>query len=337
MKKIIAIVLLAALALGLAACGTINKTDVAVLWSGADKAQVPNSLINAMDRAMYIENIGYTYYGAQGDAAKQLSQAQQALADGCAALMVELVDAASAQSIVDLAKAKDVPVIFFGCDVDETVAASYDKCVTVNTDKATLAKEYAAMIAEYLKDNAEDLDRNGDGKISCVQLYEGELDIDTKDLEVELELLDTTEIDPAAVEMVLTGDDGEAQKLLVDLQAQDYNTNKLVTHYVALFTVGNEADYKAYVLQGAPTGEKELKAHYEANKYLVDLTAVAEEDLDAMIYTTVNVIDSGRISGTAMEDYDAIAEAAAEACAGLITGKGVENAVIEVSYTSYTG
>lgn len=337
MKKIIAIVLLAAMVLGLCACGTINENDVAVLWSGADKAQIPNSLINAMDRAMYIENIAYTYYGAEGDAVRQLEQAQQALDAGCTALMVELVDAASAQRIVDLAKAKNVPVIFFGCDVDETVTAGYDKCVVVNTDESTLPKVQGEMIAEYLKKNAEDLDRNSDGKISYVNMLAEELEIDTKEVEQELERLDVTEVDPATVEMVITGDDITALGLLVELQGKGYNTDKLVTHYVAIFTVGNEADYKAYVLESAPAGEKELKAHYEDNKYLVDLTTVEKEDLDAMIYTTANVIDAGRIAGTAMEDYDAIAVAAAEACAALITGKGVEKSVIDVSYTTYTG
>lgn len=336
MKKIISIVLLAALALSLCACGPINKTDVAVLWADGDKAVTPNSLINAMDRAMYIENIGYTYYGAQGDAAKQVQQAQEALDTGCAALMVELVDAASAQQIVDLAKAKDVPVIFFGCDVDETVAAGYDKCVIVNTDEATLFEKQGEMITEYLKKNGKKLDRNGDGAISVASWTKKPLEFEAEGLEIDqLDNADT--IDPQVVEMVITDDDTTAQQILVQLQSKDYNTNKLTTHYVAIFTVGNEFDYKAYVLENAPEDAEALKAHYEANKYLVDLTTVSEEDLEVMIYTTVNVIDSGRITGTAMEDYDAIAEAAAEACAALVTGKGVEKAIIDVSYTTYTG
>lgn len=70
MKKILAFILVAILALGMAACGAINKTPVAVLWAEGDTAVIPNSLINAMDRAMYIENIAYQYYGAEGDQAK---------------------------------------------------------------------------------------------------------------------------------------------------------------------------------------------------------------------------------------------------------------------------
>lgn len=387
MKKIIAIVLLAALTLSLAACGTINKSDVAVLWSGADTAQIPNSLINAMDRAMYIENLGYTYYGAEGDAAKQLTQAQEALDAGCAALMVELVDPASAQQIVDLAKAKDVPVIFFGCDVDKAVTESYGKCVVVSTDPDTLATAYFDMVSEYVLKNTEvkkssddDLDLNDDGKISYVTVGEIALTESTaveknkdgepkleKDgsytkavelvkLDVAFEALETVEeskksglfggtttyrhlqtADGDAVELILAADDQQAMTVLLALQERKLNANELATCFVPVFTVGNEVDYKAYVLENAPEDAEALKAHYEANKFLVDLTTVKEEDLAAMIYTTVNVIDSGRITGTVMEDYDAIAVAAAEACAALVTGKGVEKAVIEVPYTAYAG
>lgn len=340
MKKIIAIVLLAAMALGLAACGTINKADVAVLWSGADKAQIPNSLINAMDRAMYIENIAYTYYGAEGDAAKQLTQAQEALDAGCSALMVELVDTTAAQQIVDLAKAKDVPVIFFGCDVDKAITESYGKCVVVSTDEQTRLTKYTEMVEECLTDKKaiEKLDRDQNKKITILNCLEEQITLELPKGSVDVEFVEEGSVgDITSVEMILTDDDTAAQAYLLSLQEKDFNTNKLTTQYVAIFTVGNEFDYKAYVLEGAPEDKEALKAHYEASKYLVDLTTVAEEDLPAMIYTTANVIDSGRITGTVMEDYDAIAEMAAEVCAALITGKDTGNPIRNIPYTVYAG
>ena len=112
MKKLLAIVLSLVMVLGLAACGAINETEVAVLWSGDGIVHVPDSLINALERAMYIENIKYAHYGANGDQAAQTAKAQEALNNNCAGLVVELVDASAAQTIVDLAKAKNVPVVF---------------------------------------------------------------------------------------------------------------------------------------------------------------------------------------------------------------------------------
>ena len=99
MKRILTFTLALTLLLGLAACGAVNETDVYILWSGEGKVLVPNSLINAMDRAMYIENISYQYYGANGDQAKQTAQVQEALNAGAAVLMVEPVDVTAAQSI----------------------------------------------------------------------------------------------------------------------------------------------------------------------------------------------------------------------------------------------
>lgn len=340
MKKGIAMLLLVALVLGLCACGPVNEKTVAVLWADGDKAVSPNSLINAMDRAMYIENVDYTYYGAQGDAQKQLAQAQEALTADCGVLMVELIDEAAAADFVELAKAASVPVVFFNCEVDASVSGSYDKCVVVRTNEETRMSKYTEMIQEYLTDkkNVGKLDRNEDKKITILCCQEEQITLELPKGSVDVEFVEEgTVVDITSVEMILTDDDAEAQRILVTLQDQDYNTDKLTTHYVAIFTVGNEADYKAYVLEGAPQEEAARKAHFEANKYLVDLSAVDEEDMKEMIYTTTNVIGDGRIAGTAMEDYDAIAVAAAEACAALATGKPVGTTVVDIAYTTYTG
>lgn len=334
MKKIIAIAVLAALVLGLAACSPINSAPVAVLWATDSEAISPNSLINAMDRALYIENISYTYYGAEGDAAKQLAQAEEALNAGCAVLMVEPVDAAAAAQFVELANAKQTPVIFFGANVEETVATESSLCLIVKTDAATLAEKYTEMLTEYLKDDktVKNLDRNGDGVLTVLSdMPDIALD-ELEDITVEYA---TAEIALTDLEMILTANDTAAQETLLKLQAEDFNTDKLATQYVALFTVGNEIDYKAYVLDTLPEGG-DTAAHYEANKFLVDLTTVEAEDMDKMIYTTMNVVESGRISGTVLEDYDAIAEAAAAACAAIIKNKSTETVKL-VPYTIYAG
>ena len=126
MKKWIAMLLLAAMMLSLAACGKVNDSPVAILWSGDGEVKVPNSLINSMERAMYIENIRYDHYGANGNPDTQIQQAKEALEAGCAALMVELVtdvEDAAAKAIIVAAKAKNVPVVFFNCNVSDDVLA----------------------------------------------------------------------------------------------------------------------------------------------------------------------------------------------------------------------
>jgi ABC-type sugar transport system substrate-binding protein len=153
MKKLLAILLALVMALTLCACGTVNEADVAVLWSGDNtQALVPNSLINAVDRAMYIENIRYTHYAAGGDAEKQLQQLDQVLHDRCAGVLVELVDPAAAQTIVDHCKEHGIPVVFFNCAVDKAVVDGYDKCAVVTTDAATLSATYGQMAGTAMED-----------------------------------------------------------------------------------------------------------------------------------------------------------------------------------------
>ena len=148
MKKIIAMLLIAVMVMSFAACGSVNDTEVSILWSGDGVVHVPNSLINAMERAMYIDHIEYAHYGANGSQETQTKQANDALNAGCAALVVELVDASAAQTIVDAAKAKNVPVIFMNTPVDEAVVKSYDKCVSVVSDSDSVGDVLGGKIFE---------------------------------------------------------------------------------------------------------------------------------------------------------------------------------------------
>lgn len=293
MKKLIAFALAAVMLLGLAACGTINKTDVAILWSGDGIVHVPNSLINTMERAMYIENIAYAHYGANGDQAAQTAQAKEALDGGCAALAVELVDAAAAQEILDLAKAKNVPVVFFNCNVDEAIVAGYDKCAVVNTDPETFDTVYAKLLFGNLATEKKDVysankaaDRNEDGTIvylaigdvsGAVEALNAELTKVGLDALVAAGTVEGAEViasltessytneakkemgllsyEGQAIDLILTADDATAQDVLVALQTLGYNRDRLTTHCIPVYTAGNTADYKALVLADRPEGD----------------------------------------------------------------------------------
>lgn len=344
MKKIVSLLLAVLFAfslLSLVGCGKINDASVAILWKGDGVATDPNSLINSMDRAMYIEKIAYEHYGAKGDAAEQVKQAKAALDAGCAALVVEPVVADIAQEIVDAAKAKDVPVIFItGVDlIPDSVTATYDKCVVIASDYSTLAEVKGEMIADYVKANFKKLDKNQDGKITyfaydlgaisvpavkkanellATEDYavkgEDKKEINTSVVAADVDFKDILDVPVETYEMILTAEDVTAFSVLCKLQEKGYNTDKLTTHFVPVFTFGDTVDYKDYVVEQG-------KDHYEENKYLVDLTVVEEKDLDQMIYTTRNVIEAGRLAGTVLQDDDAIAGAVAKILSNMFKGK----------------
>lgn len=342
MKKLIAILLVAAMALAMTACGAINDTEVSVLWSGDGVVKIPNSLINAMERAMYIESISYKHYGAGGDQAVQTKQAEDALNAGCAALAVELVDVSAAQTILDLAKAKNVPVVFFNCEVDDAVASGYDKCVVVGTDVASVGAVQGKMIGQYVTESFDKLDRNKDGQLSYTPF--GTVDVSAvnealtaagkpalvpvvpqEPVPMSQILKSNNEEGGNMVELVITDSDVTALEVLADLQAVGFNDTRLTTHCIPLFTVGAAADASAFT----------------------DTSALKEEELAVFIYNAMNLIDAGKLAGTAMEDYDSIAIAVATVLRNLLKGNDTtkdiaETAVasprkVSIAYTTYTG
>ena len=349
MKKLIAVALVLVVLASLAACGTVNKTEVSILWR-EQTVMVPNSLINAVERAMYIENISYTHYYSGNDAAKQLEQAQKAVEAGCSALMVELVDSTTAQSYVELAKSKNIPIVFFDCQVDENAVAGYDKCARVSTAVQSVANSLSDKIIEDIVSEegifkkttvlTKGVDRNEDGKIAYVLVGEGTAIVEAVDKQLTEKGLEKLEqvataadaesakallqtavdtahgdeglltLDDKAVELIITTDDALGLTVLTELQAKGYNKDRLKTHFVSLYTVGSHQDLKSLL----------NKDDYKADEW------------DALIYTTLEAVDAGLFSGNAMEDYDTIATAAAKCMKNLLKGKeatkGVEEALV---------
>lgn len=367
MKKIISLILVALFALSaitLTAC-SINDTEVSILWENSGEVQVPDSLINCIERAMYIENINYKHYGANNNHETQLEQAKSAVQAGCAVLVVEPVAPEKAGEFVAVAKAKNVPLIFIG-NVAKSVLDSYDKCVAIYANDASIARTQGELIADYVKENFEKLDRNDDGKISYVEYsnlsptgsaaeankllkedadYEIEVGGGCNKNTVRTELVfydagNKAQVLPSfgavvsqtgimekyndekdnTVELIITDNDYTALEVLIALQGKDFNTNKLTTHFIPVFTVGFETSYKDFVLDGAPEDENKKSEYFEKNKYLCDLTMVDEADLEVMIWNTKNVIGAGRLAGTVIEDQDAFAAAIAAAARNFIKG-----------------
>ena len=397
MKRIFAIALVAVMLLGCFSGCSANKGEVSVLWQGAEAAATnPNSLINAMDRAMYISNLSYKHYAAGGDQATQTKQAETALNAGCVALVVELVDSAAAQKIVDLAKAKNVPVVFFGCEVDDAVVNSYEKCALVAADEDRLSEGYSAMLYKFFgpvmeaqkkakeKNKEKDgYDKDGDGKITYLALTDIAISVPSSDVykdygldaklyvdfafvpvkgtleDLQLKIVTkekkglfgtSTEeyaqlvtADGKIVEAIFAGDDKETLNTLVALQKLGLNADKLTTHFIPVMTVGADADYKAYVMENIPTDAAARAEYLESFKLLVDMTGIEkkqwtkweakeENEIDNMVYNTLNQISAGKISGSAVEDYDAIAIATAELVASLLKGEPIEANIVKLPY-----
>ncbi len=181
MKRALALFLLIAtmiLSMGLVSCsgsGDAQTGEVSVFYYTYGDAYI-SSVRSAMDQLLRDAGLKFQNYDGNSNQTTQTEQVSTAITKGSSLLIVNVVDTGSddaAQNIVDQAKAKNIPVIFFNRSVSESVIKSYDKCAFVGTDYEMAGHMQGEMIGKYVADNYKKLDLNGDGKISYV-MFKGQ-------------------------------------------------------------------------------------------------------------------------------------------------------------------
>lgn len=106
---------------------------------------------------------------SQNDQAKQNEQVDTMLSKGVKALAINLVNPQGAATIIQKAKAANVPVIFFNKEPSQADLKSYDKAWYVGTASAESGVMQGQVIVDAWKANKA-WDKNGDGKIQYVML-----------------------------------------------------------------------------------------------------------------------------------------------------------------------
>lgn len=175
MKKILAVLLALTLAVSTGCMKRKDKTEVAVFYYTYSDPYI-SGVRTALDNMLGEGGYDFTDYDANGNQTTQTEQVQTAIAKGADLLAVNVVDTGSddaAQNIINLAKEKGLPVIFFNRSVEKEVVTSYEKCAFVGTDYEEAGRMQGDMIGAYLVSNYDRLDRNGDGKISYV-MFKGQ-------------------------------------------------------------------------------------------------------------------------------------------------------------------
>lgn len=140
------------------------------------------SVRTALDKALTDAGITFQNFDGNSNQTTQNEQIDTAIVQGCNLLVVNIVTSGSvdaSQAIVDKASAAGVPVIFFnraveGDEDEGKVLGSYDKCAFVGTDAPEAGHMQGEMIGNYLVENFDTVDLNGDGKISYA-MFMGQL------------------------------------------------------------------------------------------------------------------------------------------------------------------
>ena len=118
-------------------------------------------------------------YNAAGSQAMQNEQVEEMLQNSCDVLCVNLVDRTAPSEIIDMAKKKDVPVIFFNRELVEEDLNQWNKLYYVGADAKQSGILQGELVLEDVKEAEKEgqlppeLDRNGDGKLQYL-IFEGE-------------------------------------------------------------------------------------------------------------------------------------------------------------------
>lgn len=260
MKKFISLLLSLFLIAGcFAGCGRKKKSEgeVSVFYYTFSDTYI-SSVRDAMDKMLKNAEIKFNNYDANGNQATQTEQVDVAISKGSSALVVNVVDTGSndaAQTIVDKAKAANIPVIFFNRSVEQSVIESYDKAVFIGTDYELAGHMQGKMIGNYLVKNFDAVDLNKDGKISYI-MFKGQ--------EGNMEAIARTEYAVSDCNAVLK----EAGK--PDLQFYDpSNPDKYLVDQNGLWSSAAATDYLSTA----------LARYSESNNNMIELVIANNDDM----------------------------------------------------------
>jgi methyl-galactoside transport system substrate-binding protein len=171
MKKIVTLIAVLMLGLVLVACqGGDDKIVI-----GANIYTYGDNFMNGVVRPeleRYATEKGVTLdiVDSENDQAKLNDQVDVFISKGVDVLAINLVDPAAARTIIEKAKAADIPLILFNKEATEAgVMAIYDKVWYVGTDSAEAGVIQGEMMVADWQANAA-WDKNSDGKVQYVLL-----------------------------------------------------------------------------------------------------------------------------------------------------------------------
>ncbi|HEY0484477.1 MAG TPA: galactose ABC transporter substrate-binding protein, partial [Kofleriaceae bacterium] len=106
---------------------------------------------------------------SQYDQPKQNDQVDQFLTQGASALAINLVDPTAVSVVIDKARSKTIPVVFFNREPAAADMAKYDKAYYVGAKAQQSGTMEGELVVDYWKAHPE-ADKNKDGKLQYVML-----------------------------------------------------------------------------------------------------------------------------------------------------------------------
>ena len=320
-----------------------------------------SSVRTALNAELEAAGIAYDNQFAANDQSKQIDQIKTAIAGGTNLLIVNVVTSGAPDTAEDIiAAAGDIPVIFFnraiGTDgADETVLAENPTACFIGTDAPEAGHMQGKMVGEYVLANYDELDINGDGKISYAMMKGDEANIEAI-YRTQYGVEDANAILTAAGKPALEYfDAGNTDCYQVDLKgawsaeaAKEYMDTNFVAYneengnMIELVICNNDGMAEGVVasLQG--------KGYNKDGAHVVPVFGVDATD------NAKALIAEGAMTGTVKQDAEGMAAAIAQTAKAIAEGKapvealaglsderfsiaGTCNAKLFVAYAPYTG
>lgn len=304
MKKLIFGLIVLAMVLSMTVVGfAADKPKIGVLIYKYDDTYI-STVRNAIDK-YGADVLDITMQDGKGDQATQNDQVDVFLAKGVDALVVNMVDAAAAQGVVDKAKDADIPVVFFNREPAADVLKSYEKAVFIGTNAADAGIMQGELIAKIWGDGSV-YDLNKDGVIQYL-MFQGEPDnpeaiarteysvSKAKELGLDMEL--ANEI------IVCNWDTACAQSSMEALINKGANVELVIANNDGMA----EGVINALIADGKNTGEEDAQV----------IPVVGVDATDAAI----ELITKGKMAATVKQDGDAMGKAIVDIVLNVATGK----------------
>lgn len=236
---------------------------------------------------------------SQNDQSKQNDQIDVLIAKGVKGLAINLVDPAAAKTVIQKAKAENIPVVFYNKEPSKADLDSYDKAYYVGTDSKESGIIQGDLIAKHWKLHPE-WDLNKDGVIEYVLLKgePGHPDAEARTIYV-IKQLNEKGIKTKELNMDTAMWDTAQAKDKTEAWLSGPNGNK-----IEVVIANNDA-----MAMGAIEA---LKANGKAKVPTFGIDALSE---------ALSLVEKGELAGTVLNDGPNQAKAAFELIRNLANGK----------------
>lgn len=257
-------------------------------------------------------NDGKTYevtiQDGKNDQAEQTNQIDNFISQGYNVLIINLVQATSAPTVIDKCAEANIPCIFINREPEEAAMNSYDgkdyegKFTYVGADARQSGKFQGEIIAEL--ENKGDL--NGDGKLSYIMLQGDPENVDAK-YRTEFSISQYKEVSGLEVEELdMQRGDWKQEK------GQEITANDLAkfANQIEVVFANNDA-----MALGANQAIEAAGRTVGTDIYLVGVDALEE---------VVQLVKEGKVTGTVLNDHIGQSHTAVDAAVKAVNGEKLE-------------